>query len=182
MDETTHQGKPTLRDNLPALILVLLMTFGFLGFFIAYYKNLPTQGANGLGVTNDLVTPTASANNLMSSLDPKQSMNYHNVKLSVTRVEQARGYSDDKRIKSPYVIRVYLQTNSQSQNPEGIDFPSISRLQTADGKSVQPVFGTLSPLVLPKSSETGYLDFPSNGKADLTTLRLKLEGETLPFK
>lgn len=180
--EEAEAQKSSARGIRIALILVLLMTFGVLGLFMAY-SHLPSAGPGDSGTTNDLVTPTAVVSNQEGSLNVGRSLNYNGAKIMVTQVVQASSFSDDKKLKGPHIVRVYVQATIAGQSPVGIDFPKLTHLLLPGGTSIAPSLVTIAPFMLPNETSSGFLDFPASDKLDLSALGLRIgDTSTLYFK
>jgi hypothetical protein len=131
-------------------------------------------------VIGDTVGPTVTAKNLVSTLTVNHSFDYNNVHYTVARVSQASAFSDDHKPAGVYTVRVEMQARSDSslQAPIGIEYPTLVRLILPDGQSISPKLVSLSPLILPGGSQSGFFDFPVNTQLDLSTLVLKMGNET----
>jgi hypothetical protein len=131
-------------------------------------------------VIGDTVGPTVTATNFVGTLAVNRSFDYNNVHYIIARVTQASAFSDDHKTEGVYTVRIDVQASSDSnlQNPEGINYPSIVRLVLPDGQSISPKLVSLAPLFLPGGSQIGYFDFPVNTQVVLSTLVLKMGNET----
>ena len=131
-------------------------------------------------VVGETVGPTVTATNLVSTLTVNRSFDYSKVHFTVVRVSQASGFSDDHKPAGVYTVRVEMQAHSDSslQAPIGIEYSSLVRLILAGGQSISPKLVSLSPLILPGGSLSGFFDFPVNTQVDLSTLMLKMGNET----
>lgn len=180
--EVASSQKSSARGIRIALLLVLLMTFGVLGLFMAY-SHLPSAGPGDSGATNDLVTPTAVVSNLQGSLNVGRSLYYKGANIKVTQVVQATSFSDDTKLKGPHIIRVYVASTIAGQAPVGVDFPKLTHLVLPDGSSITPSLVTIVPFMLPNEVSSGYFDFPATTKLDLSSLGLHIgNSSTLFFK
>jgi hypothetical protein len=110
-----------------------------------------------------------------------RSVDFNKVNFTVTKVSQAAAFSDDPKPAGVYTIRVEMQAKSESGNqaPIGINYPSLVSLLLPDGQAISPKLVSLAPLVLPTQVQSGYIDFPLNAQADLSSLMLRLGNETL---
>jgi hypothetical protein len=131
-------------------------------------------------VIGDTVGPTVTAKNLVSTLTVNRSFDYNSVHYTVATVSQATSFSDDHKPAGVYTVRVEMQAHSDSslQAPIGIEYPSLVRLILPGGQSISPKLVSLSPLILPGGSQSGFFDFPVNIQVDLSTLMLKMGNET----
>src|SRR5437879_10101865 len=83
--------------------------------------------------TGDSPAPTVTVSGLADSLDVNHSAAYQGVMVTVTKVMQARSFSDDGKSQyghKKYILRVYLRVQApKSQGgPVGLDYPDLSRL------------------------------------------------------
>ncbi len=75
-------------------------------------------------------------------------------------------------------VEMQARSNSNLQKPLGIEYSSLVRLVLPGGQSISPKLVSLSPLILPGGSLSGFFDFPVNTQVDLSTLVLKMGNET----
>jgi hypothetical protein len=131
-------------------------------------------------VIGDTVGPTVTATNFVGTLAVNRSFDYNNVHYTVARVTQASAFSDDHKPAGIYTVRIDVQASSDSnlQNPIGINYPSLVRLVLPDGQSISPKLVSLAPLFLPGGSQSGFFDFPVNSQVVLSTLVLKMGNQT----
>ena len=131
-------------------------------------------------VIGDTVGPTVTATNFVDTLVVNRSFDYNNVHYTVARVSQASSFSDDHKLAGVYTVRVDVQASSDSslQNPMGINYPSLVRLELPSGQSISPKLVSLAPLFLPGGSQSGFFDFPVDTQVVLSTLVLKMGNET----
>ncbi len=131
-------------------------------------------------VVGDTVGPTVTAKNLVSTLTVNRSFDYNNVRYTVARASLASSFSDDHKPAGVYTVRVEMQAHSDSnlQEPLGIEYSSLVRLILPGGQAISPKLVSLSPLILPGGSLSGFFDFPVNARVDLSTLILKLGSNT----
>jgi hypothetical protein len=171
MSEFKEEGHPQRRELWITLgIVVLVMLVVLVGFMA--YSHLPSAAGNGGTLTS--LTPTPAQTNPVDSVEVNHSVDFSGVTMTVTRAGEAEGYSDDQKHQSKYIVRVYIQAQSKSESPVGIDYQALARLVLSDGTEIAPQLITLSPVVLPGQQQTGYLDFPVNQQVDLSTLSLRL--------
>jgi hypothetical protein len=102
------------------------------------------------------------------------------VHYTVATVSQASAFSDDHKPAGVYTVRVEMNERSDSslQAPIGIEYPTLVRLILPDGQSISPKLVSLSPLILPGGSQSGFFDFPVNTQLDLSSLMLKMGNVT----
>ena len=89
-------------------------------------------------VIGDTVGPTVTATNFVGTLAVNRSFDYNHVHYIIERVTQASAFSDDHKPEGVYTVRIDVQASSDSnlQNPIGINYPSIVRLVLPDGQSI----------------------------------------------
>ncbi len=131
-------------------------------------------------VVGDTVGPTVTATNFIGALAVNRSFDYSNVHYTVARATQASAFSDDHKPAGVYTVRIDMlaHSNSNLQNPIGINYASLVRLVLPDGQSITPKLVSLPPLILPGGSESGFFDFPVDNQVVLSTLVLKMGNET----
>jgi hypothetical protein len=158
-------------------VILALMTIALLVVIVVFF--FPRE-RDSTAVVGDTVGPIVTANNLVSTLAVNHSFDYSRVHYTVVRVSQASSFSDDHKPAGFYTVRVEMQAHSDSslQAPLGIEYPSLVRLILPGGQSIAPKLVSLSPLILPGGSLSGFLDFPVNAQVDLSTLTLKWGNET----
>lgn len=131
-------------------------------------------------VIGDTVGPTVTATNFVSTLAVNRSFDYNNVQYTVARVTLASAFSDDHKRAGVYTVRVDMlaHSNSNLQNPVGINYSSLVHLVLPGGQSISPKLVSLPPLALPGGSESGFFDFPVDSQVVLSTLVLKMGNQT----
>jgi hypothetical protein len=131
-------------------------------------------------VIGDTVGPTVTATNFVGTLAVNRSFDYNNVHYTVARVTQASAFSDDHKRAGVYTVRIDMLAHSDSnlQNPIGINYSSLVRLVLPGGQSISPKLVSLPPLILPGGSESGFFDFPVDNQVVLSTLMLKMGNQT----
>lgn len=135
-------------------------------------------------VIGDTVGPTVTATNFIDTLVVNRSFIYNDVHYTVARVSQAAAFSDDLKRAGTYTVRVNMLAHSDTnlQNPIGINYPALVRLVLPDGQTISPKLVSLAPLFLPGGSQSGFFDFPVNTQVVLSTLVLKVgNGTTVAF-
>ncbi len=193
---TTSQGVRT------ALVVMLVLIFGGIIFFMAY-SHLPRAGGGNSNTTSDLVTPTVIVTNPVSSLTLNCSVIVNGVQITVTQVQQARSFSDVGNCDQfpttqcftgaqqagsssdvsnrtgPYTVRVYMQAKNNGQAPIGIDFSTQAKLLLPGGRTVSPQVMSISPVMMPDTTQSGFFDFPVQNPVSLTALTLHLDAHTV---
>jgi len=127
-------------------------------------------------VTGDAIPITVTVTNPLGSLTVNRGVNFQSAYISVTQVIQASSFSDDAKRGGSYVVRVELsaQNKSNPQNPISIDYPSQARLQLPNGLLVAPRLISISPIILPHSTVSGFIDFALASPGQLSGMALLL--------
>jgi hypothetical protein len=175
MSQPLNKKRPRLSPRARVVVAIAIIAFFVvLSFFLPHEQD-------SSNVTGDTVASTVTVTNIVSTLTVNRSVDFNKVHLTVTKVSQAAAFSDDPKPAGVYTIRVGMQAKSESGNqaPIGINYPSLVRLQLPDGQAIAPKLVSLAPLVLPTQVQSGYIDFPVNAQADLSSLVLRLGGETI---
>ncbi len=167
------QDKKLVNLSPKARTIVALAVIALLVVIVVFF--FPRERDSTI-VIGDTVGPNVAAKNLVSTLTVNHSFDYSNVHYTVVRVSQASSFSDDHKPTGVYTVRVEMQarSNSNLQKPLGIEYSSLVRLVLSGGQSIAPKLVSLSPLILPGGSQSGFFDFPVNARVDLSTLVLKM--------
>src|SRR5579884_3876855 len=164
---------PRVRTGLGVATIAVLVVCTFLF--------APKEEDPNVGLVNDPTTPTVGITNLLATLTVNRGVQVQGVKMTVTRVQEATAFSDDRKRGGSYIVRVSMQTVNTGQNTVGIRYDSIARLLLPDGEVVVPKLVNLSPAALPQVQQDGYIDFALSNQVDLSSLRLRLGNETIAF-
>ncbi len=143
----------------------------------------PPEGDSS-NITADTIPATLTVTNLVASMAVNRGADYNQVHITVTTVQQASKFSDDRKRAGVYTIRVRLiaQTVTGQQSPAGIDYATIARLQLANGQLIAPKLVNMSPSILPNRTYSGFIDFPVDASVTLSSLALRLgSGSSVPF-
>ena len=178
MSQQNKAGKPAPRGVWAALGVILILTLGMLGFFIAY-SHLPRAGSGNNGTVSDLVTPTAVMVHAVETLRVERSADYAGLHITVTQVEEAASFSDDRKNSGAYTLRVHVRAMNGGQAPVGIDYPSSVRLLLPSGQEITPQLVSIVPVVLPKETQEGFFDFPLSTQVAISLLTLQLGSGTM---
>jgi hypothetical protein len=174
MSETPARKRPFLSRRVRVILALVIIAVAVV---VSFYLPHERDSAN---VTGDTLPITATITNPVGSISLNRGVDFNQVHFTVTKVIQAGAFSDDRKGAGAYTIRVQLvaQSEQQLQGPVGIDFPSLARLQLADGQLVSPKLVNLSPVFLPKQTVNGYIDFPVASQMNLSSLTLRLGSTT----
>ena len=168
--------KSLLKVRLVRVVLVVVgITFAVVVSFF-----LPKEQDPNIGLTNDPVTPTIDITNPVGTLTVNRSVIYKDVTLTVTKVEEAGAFSDDRRPAGTYTVRVnvHVQPGASVQSPLGIEYVSLVHLAFADGQVISPKLVSLLPVVLPQQANDGFFDFPVSTQVSLSSLTLLIGSDT----
>ena len=178
MSQTQHQKHISL-SNISARMRVISALAGIALMVIVVVFLFPRERDSTI-VIGDTVGPAVTATNFIGTLAVNRSFDYNNVHYTVARVTQASAFSDDHKRAGIYTVRVDILAHSDSnlQNPIGIDYSSLVRLVLPEGQSISPKLVSLAPLVLPGGSQSGFFDFPVDKQVVLSTLVLKMGNQT----
>ena len=140
----------------------------------------PKEPDPNIGLTTDSVTPTIGITNPAGTLAVNRSVDFREVRLTVTKVEEAGAFSDDRKRAGTYTVRVqvHVQASDAVQSPLGIDYASLVHLRLPNGQIISPKLINLPPVVFPKQANDGYFDFPVTTQVPLSSLMLSLGSDT----
>ena len=143
-----------VRVTLALLAIAIAVVLSFFG---------PKEPDPNIALTTDSVTPTIGITNPVGTLAVNHSVDFRDVHLTVTKVQEAGAFSDD-----PNAV----------QSPVGIDYVSLVRLALSNGQIISPKLINLPPVVLPRQPNDGYFDFPVTAQVPLSSLTLRLGSDT----
>lgn len=162
-----------LSKRTKVIIALVIIALGVVGAFFA-----PPEG-DANNITGDqITTPTLTITHLVDTLAVNRKTTFNGIELTVTKAMEATKFSDDRKRASNYTVRVLLEEHNPQQTVIGVDYPSLIRLQLSDGSRVAPKYVALKPAVLPKSTQSGFIDFPLDSQVPLSSLTLVLGNET----
>ncbi len=171
------QVKRLLRSS--KVRVTLALTIIAIAVVIAFFLPDKEQDPN-IGIVNNPVTPTVGLANPVGSLVVNRSVDYRNLHITVTQVQEAGAFSDDPKPQGTYTVRVsvLVQPDASIKSPTGYKFASLAHLVLSNGEAISPKLVDLSPVVFPGQSQDGYFDFPVNTQVPLSSLSLSFEGGT----
>ena len=160
-----------VRVTLALLAIAIAVVLSFFG---------PKEPDPNIALTTDSVTPTIGITNPVGTLAVNRSVDFRDVHLTVTKVQEARAFSDDPKHAGTYTVRVqvHVQPGAAVQSPVGIDYVSLVRLALSNGQIISPKLINLPPVVLPRQPNDGYFDFPVTAQVPLSSLTLRLGSDT----
>ena len=157
--------------------LGVALAIGIILFLAVYSFFLPPEGESN-NVTGDVVNATVTVTGLVETLIVKRSVDFNHVHITVTKVEEATKFSDDRKRGGNYIVRIHMQEKTSSSTPIGIDYATIAHLLLPNGQALTPKLVGLSPAVLPNQLQEGFIDFPLATSIPLSSLTLRLGSET----
>lgn len=165
---------PRMRATLGVIVIAIAVIGAFLG-----PKEGGSEADNALG--DPAVTPTVVVSNTVGNTTFKQVVTVQGVKLTFTQATEASKFSDDRQRGGNYTVRVYASATNTTNEPVGMLFNQIVRLTTSDGQSIAPKYISLSPNILPKQGQDGFIDFPLSSTVPLGSLNVHIGNETIPL-
>ena len=155
-------------------VTLALVVIGLGVVFTLLYA--PKEQDPNIGLTTDPAPPTVGITNLVGSLNVNRSTTYRNVTFTVTQVQEAAAFSDDRKRNGTYTVRVdvHAQPGTAIQSPMGLNYVSLVRLVLANGEIIAPKLVSLLPLVMPQQAKDGYFDFPVSTNVPLSSLTLRI--------
>ncbi len=177
MSQASAKKRPFLSPRAQVILgLSVILFFVVISFF------LPPEGDSTTTTGDSIVTPTVSITNLVGTLTVNRSVDLQGVHITVTNVQEAKAFSNDRKRAGNYTVRVNVHTSNSGQTPIGLDYASQIRLLLPNGQVILPKYLTVPPVVLPNRQQNGSFDFPVPTQVDLSSLVLRLgNSETVVF-
>ena len=163
----THRGRVTIALIVIGIAVVLA--------FLSPHKE---QDPNIFG--SEPTTPTVGVTHAVGSLMVNKSITYSNVQMTVMQVQEAGAFSDDEKQGGVYTVRVNVHfiLDSNVKSPVGIAYASVVRLILSNGQEIAPKLVNASTVIFPQQPTDGYFDFPVNNQVPLSSLTLRVGGNT----
>jgi len=157
--------------------LLMVLTFGFLALIMTY-RYFP--GVNAiLDTTSESATPTVVTTNLIGTIpNINQRVTVNGIQITVLQAQEAEKFSDIRKHLSAYTVRVYIKTQNNGQQPIGVPFTEQTQLIFPDGRTARPQMISVNPIVMPNTTQQGYIDFPSAKPVPLSGLVLLFGNNT----
>jgi hypothetical protein len=157
--------------------LLMVLTFGFLALIMTY-RYFP--GVNAiLDTTSEDATPTVVSTNLIGTIPHiNQHVTVNGIQITVLQAQEAEKFSDIRKHMSAYTVRVSIQTQNNGAQPVGIPFTEQAELIFPDGHTARPQMISVNPITMPKTTQQGYIDFPSTKPIPLSGLVLLFGNNT----
>jgi len=157
--------------------LLMALTFGFLALIMTY-RFFPGVNTT-LVTTSESATPTVVTTNLIGTVpNINQSVTVNNLQITVLQVQEAEKFSDIRKHQSAYTVRVYIKTQNSRQEPIGVPFAEQAQLIFPDGRTARPQMISIDPIAMPRTTQQGYIDFPSDKPISLSGLVLLFGSST----
>jgi hypothetical protein len=166
---------PTKRTALGIIVIAIIVILG-VRYGPHYNDNNTTTG--------DAPPPTVTVTGLAGELDVDRSMVYQGVTITVISVQQAQGFSDDRKSSYAhvkYIVRINLheQAPAKQQTAIGIDYCALSHLVLSDGSELPCKLAQISPDVLPGQQQDGFIDFWLNAPLQISKLAYVLDHNSI---
>lgn len=175
MSEAPAKKRPLLSYR----VRVALFLIGIAVIVVLTLLYAPRE-RDAANVSGDAIPITVTVTNPLGSLTVNRGVNFQSAFITVTQVMQASSFSDDTKRGGNYVVRIELsaQNKSNPQSPINIDYPSQARLLLANGQIIIPRLISLSPILLPHATVSGFIDFALSSPGQLAGMTLVLGGNT----
>jgi hypothetical protein len=175
MPEAPAKKRPLLSYRMK--VILFLIGIAIIVVLTLLYAPREPDDSN---VTGDALPATVTVTNPLGSLTVNRGANFRSAYITVTQVMQASSFSDDTKRGGNYVVRVELsaQNKSNPQEAISIDYPSQARLRLSNGQLIAPKLISISPLLLPNQTVSGYIDFALASPDQLNGMALVLGGNT----
>ncbi len=168
--------RPRLSGRAKTIIAVVIIAIAVVLAFFA-----PPEG-DSTNTTGDLPsTPTVVVTNQLSALPLNRQTVVGAIQLTLTQAVLATKFSDDRRPGGVYVVRVQALAHNPQNTVVGVNYVDLVRLQLPDGTLVAPKFLSVKPASLPKSTQSGFFDFPVSTPVNLAQLTLHVGNTSIPF-
>lgn len=164
--------------KIPVVRAILAIVFITIAVVLSFF--LPKEQDPNIGLTTDSVSPTVGLTRPVGDVVVNRSIDYRDITIMVTKVEEAGAFSDDHKRAGAYTVRVHIhvQPGDTIQAPVGIEYATLIRLVLPDGQVVSPKLVTVLPVVLPKQANDGFFDFPVSSQVSLSSLALQVGTDT----
>jgi hypothetical protein len=164
--------------KIPVVRAILAVAFIAIAVVLSFF--LPKEQDPNIGLTTDSVSPTVGLTRPVGDVVVNRSIDYRDITIMVTKVEEAGAFSDDHKQAGTYTVRVHIhvQPGDTIQAAVGIEYATLIRLVLPDGEVVSPKLITVLPVVFPKQANDGFFDFPVSSQVSLSSLALRVGTDT----
>jgi hypothetical protein len=159
----------------------VVLALGVIAILVVLAFFAPSEGESDNVTGDQAVTPTLTITHLVDTLTVNRSALLNGMHITVTKVMEAEKFSDDRKRAGTYTVRVLVQAANDGTAPIGVQYDQLVRLVLPDGTEIVPQLISVKPLALPHTSQDGFFDFPVSSQVPLSSLALRLAGESLPF-
>lgn len=163
--QLTHKQKIGL-----AIAVICLMVVG--AFFA------PPEGDSNNASGDPAYVPTVVVTGLVEGQTLNHQVNFHGLQITARQARIAQKFSDDRQRGGNYTLRVDVFVKNVSNQLVGYPYAQSVRLVSADGVSVKSKYISVKPTAMPGSTQTGWIDFPLNRPAPLSSFTLMLDDHT----
>ncbi len=167
----THKQKVWLAIAIIAIATVLT------------YFYAPPEGDSD-NVTGDPASiPTTVVTDQVTSQSLHHQVAFHGLQITVTGATIAQKFSDDMQPGGNYTLRINVSVDNTSSQAVGYPYAQTVRLVSSNGTSVRSKYISVKPDAMSGSTQTGWIDFPLQQPAPLSTFTLMLDSHTaIPLK
>jgi hypothetical protein len=167
------------RRSLWQKAMLVILFFGTLtvGAFFA-----PPEGDVN-NVTGDApASPTVAIIDQVEKITINQSFEYQGIQITILDATLATKFTDDRNRGGKYTLRVMVKTNNPSSQTLGLPYNSFFKLKGSDGSIIEPKRLSIKPQEQSNSGQTGYIDFPVETTAPLSTYAVLFDNKvSIPF-
>lgn len=159
-------------------LAIIIIGLGVVSAFFA-----PPEGDSD-NVTGDPASvPTTVVTGQVASQTLNHQVTLQGLRITVTGASIAQKFSDDKQPGGNYTLRIEVFVKNASSQPIGYPYAQTARLVSSDGALLRSKYISVKPDAMPGSTQTGWIDFPLQQPAPLSTFTLMLDNHTaIPLK
>lgn len=164
-----HFSSPRVRIALGAAIILLIT-------ILAVLYAPPEGESNNASGDLPLGTQTIVVTNKLDSVAINRDIEFQGVHISIKDATLAKKFSDDRKRRGNYTLRVKADAINKSNSVQGIDYASLVYLVMPDGTKVPAKLISIKADALPGQLQSGYFDFPLSTPISLSDLKVIFEG------
>ena len=154
-------------------LAIIVICLGVVSAFFA-----PPEGDSD-NVTGDPASvPTTVVTGQVASQTLNHQVTLQGLQVTVTGASIAQKFSDDKQQGGNYTLRIEVFVKNASSQPIGYPYAQTVRLVSSNGTSLRSKYISVKPDAMPGSTQTGWIDFPLQQPAPLSTFTLMLDSHT----
>src|SRR2546421_6430560 len=134
-----------VRSLLKIPVVRAILTIVFIAIAVVLSFFLPKEQDPNIGLTTDSVSPTVGLTRPVGDMVVNRSIDYRDITIMVTKVEEAGAFSDDRKPAGLYTVRVsvHVQPGDTIQTPVGVKFTTLVRLALPNGQVLSPKLVTV---------------------------------------